>query len=56
MMTDESDKLSAQETKRRMDEALKRALVHPPLPHKAIVKKGGTKAVSKPRQKEERES
>ena len=53
MMTDESDKLSAQETKRRMDEALKRALATSPQPHKAIAKKGGAKAVSKPHRKKE---
>ena len=54
-MTEESDKFSTQEAKRRVDEALKRALATPPQPRKKP-NDGEQEALLEPRLSEERDS
>ena len=44
-----------QETRGRMDDALRRALSTPHQPHKSTSKKGGSKAAAKPPRKKARE-
>ncbi len=52
----EPDQYSERETEQRRDDALRRALNTPPQPRKNKANGGDSKAASKPRQKEERES
>ncbi len=52
----EPDQYSERETEQRRDAALRRALNTSPQPKKNKAKGGDSKAASKPRQKEERES
>ncbi len=55
-MSDKVSEADDQAVEQRRDDALRRALNTPPQPRKNKAKGGDSKAASKPRQKEERES